>query len=100
MEVVVEGELPGYHEAAGEPAIAVSATERADTADWFDLHVEVSVEGEQVPFDQLFVALSQGEEHLVLDSGVWFSLQRPGLDRLRDLIEESRDLDDRDGAGL
>ncbi len=100
VEVHVEGELPGYHEAVGEPAIAVSATERADTADWFDLHVEVSVEGEQVPFDQLFVALSQGEEHLVLDSGVWFSLRRPGLDRLRDLIEESRALDDREDAGL
>ncbi|SEQ09473.1 Superfamily II DNA or RNA helicase, SNF2 family [Microlunatus flavus] len=100
VEVVLAGELPGYHEAVAEPAIAVSATERAETADWFDLHVEVSVEGERVPFDQLFVALSQGEEHLVLDSGVWFSLRRPGLDRLRDLIEESRALDDRDSGEL
>ena len=100
VEVVVDGELPGYHEATGDPAIAVSATERADTADWFDLHVEVSVEGERVPFDQLFVALSQGEDHLVLDSGVWFSLQRPGLERLRDLIEESRDLAESDGPDL
>ncbi len=100
VEVLVDGDLPGYRESVAEPAIAVSATERADTADWFDLHVEVTVEGEQVPFDQLFVALSQGEEHLVLDSGVWFSLQRPGLDRLRDLIEESRSLTDRDPAEL
>ena len=98
MEVELVGDLPGYHESVAEPAIAVSATERADTADWFDLHVEVTVEGERVPFDQLFVALSQGEEHLVLESGVWFSLHRPGLDRLRDLIEESRSLDDRDPA--
>ncbi|MBB3326041.1 DEAD/DEAH box helicase [Microlunatus antarcticus] len=100
--VLVElvGDLPGYRESVAEPAIAVSATERADTADWFDLHVEVSVEGERVPFDQLFVALSQGEEHLVLESGVWFSLQRPGLDRLRDLIEESRSLADRDSGEL
>ena len=90
VEVRLAGDLPGYRESVAEPAIAVSATERADTADWFDLHVEVSVEGERVPFDQLFVALSQGEEHLVLESGVWFSLRRPGLDRLRDLIEESR----------
>jgi superfamily II DNA or RNA helicase len=100
VEVSVVGELPGYRESVAEPAIAVSATERADTADWFDLHVEVSVEGERVPFDRLFVALSQGEEHLVLDSGVWFSLQRPGLDRLRDLIEESRSLADHDQGEL
>ena len=100
VEVTVAGELPGYRESVAEPAIAVSATERADTADWFDLHVEVSVEGERVPFDQLFVALSQGEEQLVLDSGVWFSLRRPGLDRLRDLIEESRSLADHDAGGL
>ena len=100
VEVTVVGELPGYRESVAEPAVAVSATERADTADWFDLHVEVSVEGEQVPFDQLFVALSQGEEHLVLDSGVWFNLRRPGLDRLRDLIEESRSLADHDSDAL
>ena len=100
VEVALAGDLPGYRESVAEPAIAVSATERADTADWFDLHVEVSVEGEKVPFDHLFVALSQGEEHLVLDSGVWFSLQRPGLDRLRDLIEESRSLADRDSDEL
>ncbi len=100
VDVVLAGDLPGYRESDAEPAIAVSATERADTADWFDLHVEVSVEGERVPFDQLFVALSQGEEHLVLESGVWFSLQRPGLDRLRDLIEESRSLADRDPGEL
>ncbi|MGI3784142.1 MAG: DEAD/DEAH box helicase, partial [Janthinobacterium lividum] len=100
VEVSLAGELPGYRESVAEPAIAVSATERADTADWFDLHVEVSVEGEQVPFDQLFVALSQGEEHLVLESGVWFSLQRPGLDRLRNLIEESRTLADHDQGEL
>ena len=100
VEVSVAGELPGYRESVAEPAVAVSATERADTADWFDLHVEVSVEGEQVPFDQLFVALSQGEEHLVLDSGVWFNLRRPGLDRLRDLIEESRSLADHDSDEL
>ena len=100
VDVQLAGDLPGYRESVAEPAIAVSATERADTADWFDLHVEVSVEGERVPFDQLFVALSQGEEHLVLESGVWFSLARPGLDRLRDLIEESRTLDDRDPGEL
>jgi len=100
VEVTLAGELPGYRESVAEPSIAVSATERADTADWFDLHVEVSVEGERVPFDQLFVALSHGEEHLVLESGVWFSLRRPGLDRLRDLIEESRSLADHDSGEL
>jgi hypothetical protein len=76
------------------PLIQVSATESGER-DWFDLGVTVSVDGEQIPFHPLFVALASGDSHLVLDSGTWFSIDRPELAQLRTLIEEARELQDR-----
>ncbi|WP_375432947.1 SNF2-related protein [uncultured Friedmanniella sp.] len=96
--VVLAGQVVDYRRTEAEPIVAVSAVERDGSADWFDLHVEVSVEGESVPFDQLFVALSGEDEFLVLETGVYFSLDRPDLRRLRDLIEESKSLTDSDVA--
>ncbi len=103
--VLVElvGEVVDYRRSDAEPEVAVSALERGGVSDWFDLHIEVTLEGETVPFDQLFVALSRGDELLVLDTGVYFSLDRPELLRLRELIEESKalaDPDDEPEAGL
>ena len=98
--VVLAGEVLDYRESGAEPAIAVSAVERVDSADWFDLHVDVSVEGEQVPFDQLFVALTRGEDYVILDTGVYFALERPQFDQLRTLISESKSLQDRDAPTL
>ncbi|MGC1207374.1 MAG: DEAD/DEAH box helicase [Ornithinimicrobium sp.] len=60
--------------------------------DWFDLQVSVSIAGEHVPFAPLFAALTQGEEVMLLDSGTWFTLDRPELQSLRTLIDEARDL--------
>ncbi len=54
------GEVVDYRRSEAEPAIAVSAVERRDSADWFDLHLTVSMDGETVPFDELFVALAAG----------------------------------------
>ena len=98
--VVVEtdGEVVDYRPAAGDPEITVSTT-ATESSDWFDLHVLVRIDGEPVPFDQLFVALSTGAEFLVLETGVYVSLDSPALDRLRELIEEARVLQDRDERG-
>jgi superfamily II DNA or RNA helicase len=60
--------------------------------DWFDLAVSVRVDGRQVPFEPLFVALAQEQEHLLLDDGMWFSLDRPEFAALARLIAESREL--------
>ena len=99
VQVEVRGEAPELREAVEDPLVALSVRDREqdDTGrtDWFDLDVEVSVDGEVVPFVPLFSALAQGDEVLVLPSGTWLRLDRPELESLRKLIEEARGLSDR-----
>jgi SNF2 family DNA or RNA helicase len=66
----------------------------ASERDWFDLAVQVSVDGQDVPFNELFVALAQDREYLMLPGGAYFSLDRPQFQQLRELIAESRALED------
>jgi len=99
--VVVEviGTPGEYRHSESTPIIRVSATDSTD-ADWFDLGVTVEIDGEVIPFERLFVALAHGEHHLLLDSGTYFRIDRPELDRLRQLIEEAQLLRDRESRGL
>ncbi|MDP9318987.1 MAG: SNF2 family helicase, partial [Actinomycetota bacterium] len=100
IDVEVVGTPPDYRHSQSPPLVRVSATETPDTSDWFDLAVTVSVDGEDIPFQDLFAALARGESHLILDSGTYFSIERPEYDELRRLIEEARNLQEhehRDG---
>ncbi len=97
--VEVTGEPAEYRHTEAAPVVHVSATD-ADDADWFDLGVTVTVDGEDIPFALLFAALAAGESHLVLPSGTWFDIRRPEFDRLRSLIEEARALQDVEREGL
>jgi hypothetical protein len=99
VDVEVSGDLPTFRLSEVAPVIGVSATD-TDDADWFDLGIAVTLEGEKVPFVRLFAALAAGEPSMVLDSGTWFRLDRPELDVLRRLIEEARELSDRPAQGL
>lgn len=90
------GEALDYRRSEAAPLIRVSATD-SDERDWFDLGVTVSVDGEEVPFVSLFTALARGQSHLLLDSGTYFSIERPVYQDLRRLIEEARSLEDREG---
>ena len=99
VEVVRNGEAPTYREAAAAPRIELAVTD-APTGDWFNLDVTVTIDGEPVPFAELFTALAVGDDHLLLDTGTWFSLDHPELDQLRAIIEEARQLVDRDGDTL
>jgi superfamily II DNA or RNA helicase len=94
VQLSLEGDVREYRETASKPSVEVAAVERADSADWFDLHVKVSIDDEVVPFQDLFVALTEGHDYLILDTGVYFSLDRPEFSQLRDLIEESKVLQD------
>ncbi|MDV3221121.1 DEAD/DEAH box helicase [Intrasporangium sp.] len=110
--VVVEGELPAYEEVTSAPVIRLGTGDQgadvrpgpgaADSGptDWFDLHVSIEVGGEEVPFEPLFAALAAGEEVMLLESGSWFRLDRPELTRLRELIEEAREIADPTSEGL
>ncbi|MDQ3722782.1 MAG: DEAD/DEAH box helicase, partial [Actinomycetota bacterium] len=64
----------------------------AGERDWFDLGVTISVDGRELPFAEVFVALASGESRLLLDDGAHFSLLEPRLQSLRQLIEEARSL--------
>ncbi len=94
VAVEVTGDPADYREAGDSLRIGVSADEVAGDTDWFDLGVTITVEGRQVPFTDVFVALSHGEPHLLLDDGAYFSLQKPELQTLARLIAEARALQD------
>jgi superfamily II DNA or RNA helicase len=90
----VTGAPAEYREAGDSLRIGVSTDEVAGETDWFDLGVTITVEGRQVPFADVFLALSQDESHLLLTNGAYFSLDKPELQALRGLIEEARWLQD------
>jgi superfamily II DNA or RNA helicase len=93
VEVRQEGAAPDFREVADAPVIRLGGRESAD-GDWFDLHVEVTLGDEEVPFPELFVALAERRAHLLLASGAYFSLDRPELRQLAELIAEARALHD------
>jgi superfamily II DNA or RNA helicase len=98
--VQVSGEARDYREADEPPVISLATTDRADSHDWFDLAVTVSIDGEEIPFDDLFRALAAERELMILQSGTYFSLDRPELHQLRRLIEEARGLQESGSRGL
>ncbi|WP_241982255.1 DEAD/DEAH box helicase [Cryobacterium ruanii] len=98
--VQVSADAPSYREAEEAPVISLATTESTDTRDWFDLAVTVSIEGEDIPFDDLFRALATDQDLMILDSGTYFSLDRPELQQLRRLIEEARGLQESNAGTL
>ena len=99
--VDVTGSPAAYEQVVEPPIISVSARDSAEPfADWFDLSVNVSVGGQEVPISSLITALAHDQPHLMLDSGAWFRLDRPELHTLRRLIEEAQALQDKESGGL
>ena len=98
VRVETSGVARSYRELSGDPRIRVRTVETSD-ADWFELGVHVEVEGRRVPFRPLFTALAQRRKKMLLSDGAYFSLSHPALDRLRELIEDSRDLVEWDTGG-
>ena len=100
VRVEVTGEVPDYREAGDSLEIEVSADERVGDRDWFDLGITVTVEGHEVPFTELFVALAGGQSHLLLPDGAYFALDKPELSALARLIDEARALQDQPDGTL
>jgi superfamily II DNA or RNA helicase len=101
-EVTVEiaGEPADYRDVDDSLAIGVSTAAIETERDWFDLGVTISVEGRELPFAEVFVALARGESHMLLEDGAHFSLLAARLQSLRQLIEEARGLTDSPSAPL
>ncbi|HEX4244016.1 MAG TPA: DEAD/DEAH box helicase, partial [Acidimicrobiales bacterium] len=99
MEIERVGAVADYHETDAAPVVRLGGSESTDN-DWFDLTVTVSVGGEAVPFAELFVALAEGQTHMILPSGTYFSLDRGELRELAQLIAEARALRDVPGDGI
>jgi superfamily II DNA or RNA helicase len=97
VTVSVAGDVADYRETDAAPVIEFSGERDTDEQDWFDLAVTVAVDGEDVPFRELFLALAGGEEYLVLPSGTFFRLDRDELAQLGRLIAEARALQDAPG---
>jgi hypothetical protein len=92
VAVEISGESADYREAGDSLRIGVSAGAMPGDADWFDLGVSITVEGHEVPFADVFVALSRNQSHLLLADGAYFSLEKPELRALQRLIDEARAL--------
>jgi superfamily II DNA or RNA helicase len=100
VDVEITGSPAEYREAGDSLRIEISADQLVDDNDWFGLGVMVFVEDQVVQFRELFLALSRGDDYLLLDSGAYFSLDKPGLQALARLIEEARGLQDRPTEAL
>jgi hypothetical protein len=110
VDVHVDPDVPAFREATGAPEVSVVEVPAAGRGrgrsaraaqpgdvDWFDLRFVVTIDGEEVPFADLFRALATGDDRLALPSGTYFSLDRPELEQLAGLIEEAGRISERDG---
>jgi SNF2-related domain/Helicase conserved C-terminal domain len=100
VRVEVTGKVPDYREAGDSLEIGLSTGELDGDRDWFDLGITVTVEGSEVPFSELFVALAHGQSHMLLPDGAYFSLNKPELAALSRLIDEARTLQDQPDGSL
>ena len=92
IAVEIIGEPADYRDVEDSLTIGVSTAAIAQDRDWFDLGVTISVDGRELPFADVFVALASGESQMLLADGAHFSLLAPRLQSLRALIEEARGL--------
>ncbi|WP_371820949.1 DEAD/DEAH box helicase [Tsukamurella sp. PLM1] len=90
---------PGFRWADSAASVSVRVRSDSDgpSTDWFDLEVAVEVDGEEVPFRDVFTAVAAGHDTLVTPGGVLARIDGERFDRLRELIGEARDLPARGG---
>ena len=92
LEVEITGTRHAYRELDGDPRVRITQQTSPGKNDWFDLGFEITIEGRQIPFPSLFVALAQGRSTLLMPDRTYFSLDHPAFDGLRELIREGEAL--------
>jgi hypothetical protein len=94
--VAVAPMVPEYSELAGVPEIHYELRADDGQSDWFNLGIEIVMEGNTLPFEKVFTALAEDEEVLLLENGRYLRLHHPELEKLRKLITEARELGDKE----
>ncbi|MBB5830687.1 DEAD/DEAH box helicase [Brachybacterium aquaticum] len=92
VEVEVTGTRHAYRELDGAPNVRITQHASPGKNDWFDLGFDITIEGRQIPFPSLFVALARGRDKLLMPDRTYFSLDHPAFDTLRALIREGEAL--------
>lgn len=100
LQIQTADDLPDFTLDSSLPEITFNVEENEAEHDWFDLGITVLVGKEKVPFLQLFNALVEEQEYLLLESGRYFSLQVPQFDQLRKLLAETKSIRETDGNKL
>ncbi|WP_194087843.1 MULTISPECIES: DEAD/DEAH box helicase [unclassified Cryobacterium] len=95
VRVDAVGVQPDYRELTETPELTITTIE-TDQRDWFDLGVIVTIDGRSVPFGPLFKALAKGRNKLLLVDNSYLSLRQPAFERLHELIDEARALQEWD----
>ncbi|WP_064060336.1 DEAD/DEAH box helicase [Rhodococcus pyridinivorans] len=95
VQVRVDGTPADYRDVGDSLRIGLSTEATADS-DWFDLNITIEIEGETIPFSEVFTALSEGASYLMLPDGAYLSLDKPELQQLRRLVDEARALHEND----
>ena len=88
LDVDEDGERPDFRELTAAPLVTMSTDEAEDT-DWFDIRFHITIDGQLVRFADLFLAVAQGAEMMILPNGSYFSLKGPFFDRFRSMLAES-----------
>ncbi|GAA3564783.1 SNF2-related protein [Kribbella ginsengisoli] len=94
VDVEVTGTPAKYREVGDLVTVGVTTSAPPGETDWLDLAITLMVEGQRVPFVNIFRALAIGKTSVLLTSGAYFSLQKPELKALRALIDEAQALQD------
>ncbi|RKS18002.1 helicase-like protein [Arthrobacter sp. AG1021] len=91
-DILITGheQLPSYSLNSEPAKVSIEAGE--STGDWFDLAVEVSINGMKVPFAELLSALTMGDEYLVLEDMTVIPIDGPEFHQLRQLVQEAGEL--------
>src|SRR5699024_10780986 len=88
VTIACSDEAPVYQELDADPSITMR-TEARDDSDWFDLGIDVTIDGHEIPFAELFTALATEQTHLLLNDASHFSLDHHAFDTLRELPAEA-----------
>lgn len=90
VHVDFDGDVPDFRDVTDNIGISLSTRAVRGDNDWFDLGVVLTIDGSNVEFATVIVAIARGDSHLVLSDGRYFSLDRPAFHTLRALVEEAR----------